>query len=188
MKIDVSRETKRRLDTVRVFEYYGFKPDRKGFVCCPFHSEKTPSMKVYKGEGGFHCFGCGAHGDIFTFVQQLFGLSFPEALKKIDMDFSLGLCGAHSFEDIRRSHYKNMAEQAERAKIQRKNDALEAEYWKAFDEWKRLDDNRRIYKPKNETDELHPLFVESLHKLELQRYILECLNFKRCENDVRGKH
>ena len=41
-------------------ELYGYHPNRAGFICCPLHGEKTPSMKLYPGEGGFHCFGCGA--------------------------------------------------------------------------------------------------------------------------------
>ena len=48
---------------------------------CPFHSEKTPSFSVDDGKGFYHCFGCGASGDIFTFVQQFHGLDFKEALR-----------------------------------------------------------------------------------------------------------
>ena len=46
--------------------------------CCPFHGEKTPSFYVY--EDGYHCFGCGAHGDAIGFVMQTEGRSFPEAV------------------------------------------------------------------------------------------------------------
>ena len=46
--------------------------------CCPFHGEKTPSFYVY--EDGFHCFGCGAHGDAISFVMQTQGSSFVEAV------------------------------------------------------------------------------------------------------------
>ena len=53
------------------------------------------------------------------------------------------------------------------------------ENWAAFDEWKRLDDNSRLYSPKSPAEELHPLFVESLQKLTHQEYILDCLNERR---------
>ncbi len=50
---------------------------------CPFHNEKTPSFFVSPQRQSFYCFGCGAKGDIFTFVQELEGLSFKEALKEL---------------------------------------------------------------------------------------------------------
>ena len=49
--------------------------------CCPFHNEKTPSFTVNDTKGFFHCFGCGAHGDIVGFVMQHDRLSFPEAVE-----------------------------------------------------------------------------------------------------------
>src|SRR3989344_8738788 len=48
---------------------------------CPFHNEKTPSFFVSPDRGSFYCFGCGAKGDIFTFVEQFEGLDFMGALK-----------------------------------------------------------------------------------------------------------
>lgn len=48
--------------------------------CCPFHNEKTPSFYVNDAKGFFHCFGCGAHGDIIGFVMRFDRYSFPEAI------------------------------------------------------------------------------------------------------------
>lgn len=50
---------------------------------CPFHNEKTPSFFVSPARGTFYCFGCGAKGDIFSFVQEFEGLDFREALKML---------------------------------------------------------------------------------------------------------
>ena len=49
---------------------------------CPFHEEKTPSFHVNPERGMWHCFGCGEHGDCFTFLMRLETLSFPEALQR----------------------------------------------------------------------------------------------------------
>lgn len=49
--------------------------------CCPFHGEKTPSFYVY--DDHFHCFGCGVHGDVISFVMQMEGKSFPEAVEEL---------------------------------------------------------------------------------------------------------
>lgn len=49
--------------------------------CCPFHNEKTPSFQVY--DNGYHCFGCGQHGDAISFVMQTHGLGFMEAVEQL---------------------------------------------------------------------------------------------------------
>jgi DNA primase len=50
---------------------------------CPFHSEKTPSFSVHSSRQFFHCFGCGESGDVFTFIQKVENITFPEAVRLI---------------------------------------------------------------------------------------------------------
>ncbi len=50
---------------------------------CPFHNEKSPSFTVNEDKGFFHCFGCGAHGDVIGFVMQSENLAFPEAIERL---------------------------------------------------------------------------------------------------------
>lgn len=178
MRFDAVQTIKDRLTMTDVLTHYGYKPNRAKFICCPFHNEKTPSMKIY--EKDYHCFACGEHGDVITFVQKLFSLSFPDALKKIDFDFGLNLYGEHSFEDLRKSHYRQKQIQAERERKEIEKQQFDAEYWAVFDEWKRLDDNKRNYAPKTFDEEWHPLFVEALQKLAYQEYLLEMAEIRRC--------
>lgn len=59
---------------------YDFYPNRAGFIQCPFHKgDRTASMRIYKDS--YYCFGCGATGDIFTFVQNMDNVTFKEAFQ-----------------------------------------------------------------------------------------------------------
>ena len=59
------------------------KQGRNYFGLCPFHGESTPSFSVSADKQIFHCFGCGAGGNVFTFLMDIEGFSFIEAAKKI---------------------------------------------------------------------------------------------------------
>lgn len=178
MRVDAVQTIKERLTMREVLEYYGYDVKRR--IPCPLHNGIDDNFEIKEKTYCCHSH-CGG-GDIITFVQKFFNLSFPEALRKIDTDFGLNIYGDHTFEDVRRSHYQQMAVKAKKERAKREKEALNNEYWKAFDEWKRLDDNRQIYKPKSPDEDLHPLFVESLQKLEHQIFILECLQQRRCNN------
>ena len=58
---------------------YDLQPNRSGYIHCPFHRDPDPSLKIY--EKDFHCFGCGANGDIFNFVQMMEDVSFKVAFQ-----------------------------------------------------------------------------------------------------------
>ena len=163
-----------------VLNTYGLKTNKAGFMHCPFHTEKTPSLKVYSGGRGWHCFGCGANGDVISFVQKLFNLNFADALHKLDTDFVLGLYGKNSFEKIRQSRRMQQALQAKRDRQLRERERVDTEYWEIFDEWKRLDNNKRNYAPKTPSEEWSPLFIEALQKLAYQEYLLDCAEIRRC--------
>lgn len=180
MRIDAVQTIKDCLTMCEVLERYGYTADRKNFICCPFHNEKTPSMRIY--EKDYHCFGCQEHGDVIAFIQKLFGLSFQDTLRKIDADFNLNIYGNHTFEELRQSHYKAKIEADKREKSKKQKEKNEAEYWEAFDEWERLKENKREYTPRTQNEDLHPLFIEAVQKLPQQEHILDILSSRRCEN------
>lgn len=57
--------------------------------CCPFHTEKTPSFSVSESKQYFTCFGCGAKGDLVTFVERYYNLGFVEALEKLGQEYGV---------------------------------------------------------------------------------------------------
>ena len=59
------------------------KAGREWKACCPFHSEKSPSFTVNDQKGFYHCFGCGAHGDVISWMTEQRGLSFIDAIKEL---------------------------------------------------------------------------------------------------------
>ena len=69
-------------------ERYGVRVNAAGMALCPFHNDRRPSLKV---DERFHCFACGADGDVFDFTARLFGLSRFEAAEKLAKDFCLAV-------------------------------------------------------------------------------------------------
>lgn len=88
---DNAGEIKRRVSAIDAGMRYGLLPDKSGFCNCPFHSEKTGSMKLYAGSKGFYCFGCHASGTVIDLAMRLFGIGFRQAVLRLNDDFNLGL-------------------------------------------------------------------------------------------------
>jgi len=80
-----SEELRNQADILRVVgDYVSLKKKGNNYwACCPFHNEKTPSFSVNPSKGLFKCFGCGKGGDVITFVMEIEGAPFPEAVKTV---------------------------------------------------------------------------------------------------------
>jgi DNA primase len=76
------QEIKQRLSLFKVLHHYGLKPDKNDMLVCPFHEDKSPSLKIYTKTNTFHCFGCGATGDGIQFIELFSKLSKHEAIEK----------------------------------------------------------------------------------------------------------
>lgn len=114
-------------------------------ICCPFHADRNPSMKV---DFRFHCFGCGADGDVIDFAAKLFQLSLRQAAEKLASDFGLSATG--TFPLIRYKLVEKPLNQKE-------------QFYKILCGYRSLlADWRMAYAPKNPEASLHPCFVASL--------------------------
>ena len=89
---DFAYTLKQQADIVRVVGDY-VKLKKAGAQnytgLCPFHNEKTPSFNVHQTRQFFYCFGCGAKGDVFSFVQKIENITFPEAVRAVAQKFNV---------------------------------------------------------------------------------------------------
>lgn len=179
MKIDKVAIIKDRVNMRDVLSKYGYMESKR--MKCPLHNGDDKNFEVK--EKGWVCYSRCGSGDVISFVQRLFGLSFVDALRKIDSDFHLGLYEQEDFEKLKRLQYKQKAEEAKRLREKKEKEKAENEYWNALKEWVRLDTNRRIYKPSANDEELHPLFVEAIMNIKHQEFIVDRLDERRLNND-----
>ncbi len=169
-------EIKRAVSARAAGEMYGLHPNRNGKVCCPFHPDKTPSMKL---DERFHCFGCGADGDAIDLTAKLFGLTLKDAAVKLKRDFGLtGITGRAADKKKSQEAFAGDLKDTidETALVKRKfdqwirnaQDTLLKYVWQ-LREWKEL------YAPREPTDEWHPLFCEALRQETIAEYYLDLL-------------
>ena len=112
-------------------------------------------------ESRFHCFGCGADGDVIDFTAKLFQLSLRQAAEKLASDFGLSATG--TFPLIRYKLVEKPLNQKE-------------QFYKILCSYRSLlADWRIIYAPQNPEDPLHPCFIASLHYAERVQYLLDIL-------------
>lgn len=164
MRSDVAAEIRQRVSALQAAEVYGLDPDRSGFVHCPFHTgDNHGSLKLYPGDRGWHCFGCGAGGDVIDLVRKLFGLTFQQAVVRLDTDFSLGLTGRRRTRKERSALLEaGRAEAQEKARKDAEYRAVAAErlYW-----WQCC----KLFAPPAgqpmAASELHPFYAEALRRL-----------------------
>src|SRR3982750_204767 len=91
---DFAYQVKQQADIVRIIGDYVKlrKSGAQNFSgLCPFHSEKSPTFTVHAAKQFYHCFGCGVSGDIFSFVQKIENITFPEAVRAVAQKLGIEL-------------------------------------------------------------------------------------------------
>lgn len=172
---EISARIKSAVTMSDICERYDIEVSKTGFTVCPFHNEKTPSLKVYKNNRGYYCFGCGKGGDVISFVEGYFNLDYKNAVEKINRDFSLGLplgrkmSLREKFELDRKD--KERKKQREEKKTEEENKLKR--YRDAYAEWIEVDRIIRSHRPKNADEPLDLEFAKALHRRELIEIELE---------------
>lgn len=169
-------EIKRAVTARELFEHYGFEINRAGFCRSPFAvNDKTPSLKVYDGDRGWHDFSSGKGGDIIDFVREYFNLSFMDAQKKINDDLRLGLKIGEKLSREQQIEADRKAAQRKREQIEREaayNRVLAA-YHDALDKWIELDTMRRETAPKSPSEPINPNYLYAINNIDAAGYELD---------------
>lgn len=171
--MNVFDEIRERVPLSEIFNHYGLMPNRRGFVRCPLHAEKTPSLKLYPDERWF-CFGCSAGGDGVKLVELLDNLPPAGAARHISDVFKLNL-----FPD----KPLNAAEKCKVAEATEKH-KLETRRLKAFEQWennacrllreyiRQLSEQLAVYTPINR-EFSHPLYARTCGDLLYAEYLFD---------------
>ena len=119
--MDTVSEIKARLSMRQITDKYGIGVERGGFCICPFHTEKTPSLKIYSEPGrGFYCYACNTGGSVIDFVMLLFKIGFRQAVVRIGTDF--GIVATDSRLGLKEKTQWQV-EQARKLRLERKRQA-----------------------------------------------------------------
>ena len=161
MAENVFEAVKQSVSTREAAAFYGIEVKRNGMACCPFHDDKNPSMKV---DQRFHCFGCGADGDVIDFTAKLFDLSPKEAAEKLAQDFGL----IYDSQAPPRRRYVRQKNEAQKFREDRQRCyRVLSDYYYLLKKWE------ADHSPKTPEEEPHPRFVEAIQKKIYVEYLLD---------------
>lgn len=145
-----------------IFAKYGFEQNRAGFIVCPFHSEKTASLGTYANDKRWKCFGCGAGGDVISFVMKLFELSFSQAVIRLGADFG--------FTDDEKTDTRAMAVQrrAQRAKELEELEAYRKEWDSHMLRYRACEEAEKDFRPPLGSETMYPSYIAAVRGCEYE--------------------
>ena len=151
----------------QVAEFYGAKVNKNGMCQCPFHNDKTPSMKI---DDRFYCFGCQETGDAVDYVSKLFGIGLREAAIKICEDLSIEYDKTtQKTKPVSIPIRPQKSEAQIFAEVQKYIYKVLSDFHNMLKKWK------KEYEPKKEDEEFHPRYVEALQEIDRVEYQLDTL-------------
>ena len=157
--MDLFTQIKMAVSVKEAAEYYGLEVNRGSMICCPFHADRTPSMKL--NEDYFYCFGCGASGDMIDLAARLFGLSGYDAAKKLAADFGITEQKPSVLAKLKRG--KSQAE------LESRSFRVLEDYLQILRDWK------AHCAPQLPEDAIDPRYTEACHMVERIENMLDIL-------------
>ena len=164
----MAEEIRQRVSVRSWLERSGVPVDRKGFALCPFHGDHDKSLKCYDDPArGWHCFGCGRGGSVIDLCMLWHGISFRQAVVRLNDEYRLGL-PLTGREGLARRRQRMEAEQLQKAQEDARKQAQEAAqaaYWDAMGKYLacvRLCDK---YRPVRPEEDFSPIYAAALRDL-----------------------
>lgn len=155
-------------------ERYGLPIQQGSMICCPFHADRTPSMKL--NEDYFYCFGCGTSGDVIDLAARLFGLSGYDAAKKLAYDFGIDPDKPPTAAALRKPQYP-LAKAFQREELHCRR--VLCDYLHLLENWKVQ------CAPETPEDTLDDRFVEACQMLDYIEDLTDILTFAELEVRVK---
>lgn len=179
LKLNIFKEVKSAVSVKDAAIFYGMNPNRNGLCQCPFHNDKTPSLKV---DIRYYCFGCGATGDVVDFVGKLFSLPPLAAATKIANDFGIdcGFLSPHKQSSKPPKQNPTILQKNNEYQIQRAFDLYVRDALFSLHEYReKIRMFKQNYAPTMEQglDNCHPLFEEALMNLDRIDWMIDELTF-----------
>ena len=172
----IYQEIKAQIGARDVAEHYGYKVNRKGMMRCPFHDDRSPSMKV---DQNFICFGCQEKGDVIDFAAKLFNCSHYDAAQKLIADFDLPIDQRERRKVQPGTRQRAKREQTEQRQFEQ---AVHRVYGVYCDYFRLLNRWAVEHAPRSPDQEFHPLFVEAMLRREYVEYLLDSLLYSSKED------
>jgi len=157
-------------------EAYGIRVNRSGMACCPFHDDRVPSMKL---DSRYHCFGCGADGDVINLTALLFGLNTREAAEKLAQDFGISCKKWKPPRREQRQKIRKQKVQTVRFKeTERKFYRILTDYYHLMKLW------QRERTPRSPDEEWDDYFCEALQNMAEVEYVMDCFLAANLEEKI----
>lgn len=175
MKVNYAAVIKRSVSCLDAARMYGLEVERDDFAKCFVHSEKTASLKIYGGDKGFHCFGCGWNGDVISFVMELLRLPFQAACERLNNDFRLGLpiTRKPTLREQRDATARWRKIQVKRERQEQIKQLYETMYRRLWDEYIRLDLQRMECVPTDTDKEIDPRYADAVKRIDYIEYLID---------------
>ena len=157
----------------------GLKPNRSKMICCPFHGDKHPSMKIDKR---YYCFGCGARGDAIDFVANYYGIGLKAAAERIADEFAISYDTTPTIAD--RQHIETEKNKRQKWEVAKRE--LFAGLSELHEHLRQL---KIKYEPKDKEDSAwSPLFVQAVKDFDYVDNLYDHCMFNATDDELKREY